>query len=66
VEVLEARVAALTPALLLARVDGKSPVEYLNGADQEFVRRVARPLIQAAPRHLEMIRSVWDTELKHG
>jgi 5-methylthioribose kinase len=66
VEVLEARVAALTPALLLARVDGKSPVEYLNGADQEFVRRVARPLIQAAPRHLELIRSVWDTELKHG
>ena len=29
-ERLEARAAALLPGLLLARVDGKSPVEYLN------------------------------------
>jgi aminoglycoside phosphotransferase (APT) family kinase protein len=28
---LEARVAALLPGLMLARVDGKSPVEYLVG-----------------------------------
>ena len=42
------RVAAAR--LLLARVDGKSPVEYLTGeADKDRVRRVAVPLIVAAP-----------------
>jgi aminoglycoside phosphotransferase (APT) family kinase protein len=35
---LEARVAALLPALMLARVDGKSPVEYLTADGQAEVR----------------------------
>jgi aminoglycoside phosphotransferase (APT) family kinase protein len=40
---LEARVARLLPMLLLARVDGKSPVEYLTGSQQaEWVRRFTR------------------------
>jgi aminoglycoside phosphotransferase (APT) family kinase protein len=40
---LEARVAALLPGLMLARVDGKSPVEYLVGRPGgEIVRRFAR------------------------
>ena len=43
---VEQRAAALLPALLLARVDGKSPVEYLTAADKEFVRRGARLLFQ--------------------
>lgn len=38
---IEARVAHLLPMLLLARVDGKSPVEYLNSARQEHIRRFA-------------------------
>ena len=38
---LEARAAALLPALLLARVDGKSPVEYLDEAQRSFVRKKA-------------------------
>jgi len=43
---LAARVAALLPALMLARVDGKSPVEYLvHEDDRERVRRFAAPLI---------------------
>ena len=42
---LEARVAALLPALMLARVDGKSPVDYLGEPHRSLVRRVARPLI---------------------
>lgn len=42
---LESRVAALIPALMLARVDGKSPVEYLDVAEQAAVRRIAAPLI---------------------
>ena len=40
---LEARAAALLPGLLLARVDGASPVEYIQtDADRNRVRRVAR------------------------
>ena len=38
---LEARVCHLLPALMLARVDGKSPVEYLSEEGQETVRRLA-------------------------
>ena len=43
---LEARTAALLPCLFLARVDGKSPVEYLSDASRERVRQLAIPLIQ--------------------
>ena len=43
---IEARVAALLPCLMLARVDGKSPVEYLNAASQQRVRDLAMPLIR--------------------
>jgi 5-methylthioribose kinase len=64
--VLEARAAALLPALFLARVDGKSPVEYLAVADQARVRRVARSLIEAAPERLEIIRRTWARELENA
>lgn len=43
---LEARVASLLPMLMLARVDGKSPVEYLNADAQRLVRAHALPLIE--------------------
>ena len=58
---LEARAASLLPALLLARVDGQSPVEYLEGRPQQqaLVRRVARPLIADAPVRLVDIAEVW-------
>lgn len=46
---LEAHVAALLPCLMLARVDGKSPVEYLTPAEQDAVRSASIPLI-ANPR----------------
>jgi len=46
---LEARVAALVPALMLARVDGKSPVEYLDTADRARVRKVAGALLASPP-----------------
>ena len=42
---VEERAASLLPALLLARVDGKSPVEYLTQEDKEVVRSVARELL---------------------
>src|SRR5688572_20756652 len=42
---LEQRTAALLPCLFLARVDGKSPVEYLAEDNRQRVRDIARPLI---------------------
>jgi aminoglycoside phosphotransferase (APT) family kinase protein len=61
---LEARAARLLPGLLLARVDGKSPVEYLTEAtDKERVRRVARSLLAAPVERLEDVRAVWAREL---
>ena len=53
-EDVEARAAALLPALLLARVDGKSPVEYLTEeADKAFVRAGAKTMLKHTPRALE-------------
>lgn len=46
-EKFEARLARLLPMLLLARVDGKSPVEYLELDQQEDVRRIARAAISS-------------------
>jgi len=43
---VEARTAALLPCLMLARVDGKSPVEYLSEQARDTVRRLAIPLIR--------------------
>jgi len=43
---LEARVAALLPALMLARIDGKSPVEYITeSAIKDHVRAFASTLL---------------------
>ena len=43
---LEARVCQLLPALMLARVDGKSPVEYLDEENQARIRAIAIPFIE--------------------
>lgn len=59
-ESLELRAAALLPGLLLARVDGKSPVEYLTAeAQRDTVRRVARPLLQEPAARLADISAAW-------
>lgn len=61
---LEARAASLLPALLLARIDGKSPVEYITEEDAKaFVRRLAIPLVKAPPRRLSTVRGAWDDSL---
>jgi aminoglycoside phosphotransferase (APT) family kinase protein len=57
-ENVERRTAALLPALLLARVDGKSPVEYLSEPQREQVRSIARPLIGCASTLAE-VRNAW-------
>jgi tRNA A-37 threonylcarbamoyl transferase component Bud32 len=40
------RAATLLPCLMLARVDGKSPVEYLTRQSLQLVRGIAIPLIR--------------------
>jgi hypothetical protein len=62
-DALERRAAALLPGLLLARVDGKSPVEYITAeAQKDQVRRVARTLLAAPPERLSEIRDAWQME----
>jgi len=58
---LEARTAGLLPALTLARIDGKSPVEYLVGrpVDQQLVRQLTGRLITQPADSLAMIADAW-------
>lgn len=59
-DALEARAAHLLPALLLARVDGKSPVEYLTQeADRARVRNAALLMLQAPAQELVAIGAAW-------
>lgn len=61
---LEARAASLLPGLLLARVDGKSPVEYITKEDdKEKIRRVARALLFNPPGRMLEISGAWEKEL---
>jgi aminoglycoside phosphotransferase (APT) family kinase protein len=60
---IEARVAALLPGLMLARIDGKSPVEYItDDADRNAVRRFAIPLLQQPAARPTAIADRWATE----
>ncbi len=54
---LEARLARLLPALMLARVDGKSPVEYLDETERQTVRDLAAPLIRQPAERLDDVFS---------
>jgi hypothetical protein len=60
---LEARVASLLPGLTLARVDGKSPVEYLADPVRDEVRAAAIELLHRSPTSLESIATHWAREL---
>lgn len=53
VEDLETRLCQLIPALMLARIDGKSPVEYLSGAEQNTVRSISLQLIKSPTNRLD-------------
>lgn len=56
---LEARTAALLPCLALARVDGKSPLEYLAAENQSRVRNMTRPLITSPTGTLDQFLTHW-------
>ena len=58
----ETRAAHLLPALMLARVDGKSPVEYLTTpAQRDVVRQVA---VEALLHPRQSLGAVWEITLK--
>lgn len=58
-DAVEARVARLLPMLLLARVDGKSPVEYLDPDRQALTRCHAVRLIRGADAGLDDVIARW-------
>lgn len=61
---MEQRTAHLLPGLFLARVDGKSPVEYLTDEDDKnTVRRCARQLLAQPVSTLAEILDAWTNEL---
>lgn len=62
---LETRAAHLLPGLMLARVDGKSPVEYISeSAAKHCVRRVARQFLASPAASLGLIAAEWRQELR--
>jgi aminoglycoside phosphotransferase (APT) family kinase protein len=57
---IEARAARLLPMLFLARVDGKSPAEYLTEeADRAFVRAAAIQMIIEPPMSLGVLAEAY-------
>jgi aminoglycoside phosphotransferase (APT) family kinase protein len=56
---LSRRAAALVGALLLARVDGKSPSGYLDAAADDLVRRRAKALLRLEGLSLADLSTHW-------
>ncbi len=54
------RIASLLAAILLARVDGKSPLEYLGDTERALQRQFARHWLLAAERSLPAMRADWE------
>ena len=61
---LDGRAAELTAAVLLARVDGKSPADYLQSEDDRgFVRGTARRLVAGPPSSMAALAAAWSEGL---
>ena len=57
---IDGRSARLLIGLLLARVDGKSPVEYITSEEQRnLVREFCLPRLAQPPQHLGEVRDAW-------
>jgi hypothetical protein len=62
---IETRTASLTPGLMLARIDGKSPVEYLtDNADRDIVREFAKRGLLAPPATVADLIGRWRRHLQ--
>jgi aminoglycoside phosphotransferase (APT) family kinase protein len=60
---LDARVGRLLPMLMLARVDGKSPVEYLDSFQQQRIREFARPMLLRPGCQFREVADSWFNSL---
>jgi len=59
-DAIDARTAKLLVGLLLARIDGKSPVEYVtDDAQKNQVREFALPRLHKPPHVLAEVREAW-------
>jgi aminoglycoside phosphotransferase (APT) family kinase protein len=62
----ESRAASLLPALLLARVDGKSPADYLlDERERAFVRTEAIAFLRGEEATLGRIAEHWQGAIAH-
>ena len=62
-EAIAGRIALLLAAILLARVDGKSPLEYLGEHERVLQRHYARRWLLAGDRTLAAMREDWQAML---
>ncbi len=60
---LEARMVRLTLMLMLARVHGKSPAEYLASAQRDTVTRFASAQLRQSPDRLTDLTAAWATAI---
>jgi hypothetical protein len=65
-EQIERRLIPLLLMLLLARVDGKSPVEYLSLPQQQFIRSFVSAHLPAPVFHIESLAAEWFSELQEA
>ncbi len=64
---LDRRAAHLLPGLLLGRVDGKSPAEYITlEADKDRIRDVARRLLREPAASLSSLGASWSLACEHA
>ena len=64
-QAFEARAARTLPALFLARVDGKSPVDYITSdTHRDLVRHVSRKLLLSPVATLREVRMTWTEALE--
>ena len=62
-ETIESRTSLLLAAILLARADGKSPLEYLTEPDRQRLRAFARRWLLSPATRLAEVRAAWKEEL---
>ena len=62
-QALEQRVCVLLPALMLSRIDGKSPVEYLSEPNRQQVRELALRQLRAPSLVFSDVLAAIETQL---
>jgi Ser/Thr protein kinase RdoA (MazF antagonist) len=58
-QAIEKRLVPLLLMLMLARVDGKSPVEYLAATKRNFIRDFVAEHLPSPPESLRALREIW-------